>query len=119
MKDLNKIKQEARLKRRKKIRSVIKGTKNCPRFSVFRSNKYVFLQLIDDLKGETLVSFDEKKIKSKKENKTQRAFKAGELFAKKAIKLKIGKVLFDRNGYKYHGRIKAVAEGAKKGGLKF
>ena len=119
MKDLNKIKQQARKRRHKRICSIIKGTKDRPRFSVFRSNKCVFLQLIDDIKGITLISVNENEIKSKKEDKTQKAFKAGELFAEKALKLKIKKVLFDRGGYKYHGRVKAVAEGAKKGGLKF
>ena len=119
MKDLNKIKQETRKRRHKKIRSKINGTKDRPRFSVFRSNKCVFLQLIDDIKNITLLSVSENEIKNEKENKTKKAFKAGELFAEKALKLKIKKVLFDRGGYKYHGRVKAVADGAKKGGLKF
>ncbi len=127
--------------RHKRIRAKIKGTAQRPRFSVFRSNRYVYAQLIDDEKSKTLVSASSQeikksraktktqtKVKSKKEKEsstTQRgekiavAFEVGKLAAKKALKKNIKKIVFDRGGYKYHGRIKAVAEGAREGGLKF
>ena len=112
-------KQEKRHRRHVRIKSKIKGTKKCPRLSVFRSNKYIYAQLIDDLNGKTLVSANNVKINKDKLNKTQVAKKIGSSLAKKAIDNKITKIVFDRGGYKYHGRVKAVAEGAREGGLKF
>jgi len=103
-------KQEKRYRRHKRVRAKIKGTAEVPRLCVFRSNKYIYAQIIDDEKGKSLVST--KEILS-------RAKKAGQDIAKKAIEKKINKVVFDRGGYKYHGRVKALAEGARKGGLKF
>lgn len=107
-----------RLKRREKIRINIKGTKSCPRLSVFKSSKYIYAQLIDDVKGEILASATEKEI-SKKGKKTDNALEVGRIIAKKALLKKIKKVIFDRGGYKYHGRVKNLADGAREGGLKF
>ena len=112
-------KQEKRHRRHIRIKSRIKGTEKCPRLSVFRSNKYIYAQLIDDLNGKTLVSVSDVKIGKSKLNKTEKAKELGSSLAKKAIDNKIEKIIFDRGGYKYHGRIKAVAEGAREGGLKF
>lgn len=111
-------KQEKRQRRHIHIRAKVKGTEKCPRLSVFRSNKYIYAQLVDDINGKTLVSSNDVKNKDKS-NKTQTAKEIGLLLAKKAIENKIESVVFDRAGYKYHGRIKAVAEGAREGGLKF
>ena len=117
-----KNKKIIRKKRRKiRIRSKIVGTAKRPRLSVYRSNRYIYAQLIDDSRGETLVSFSEKQIlqiELSKLNKTQKANIVGESLAKKALKKKIKSVLFDRSGYKYHGRVKALAEGVRKGGVK-
>ena len=114
------LKQEKRYRRHRRVRAKVKGTKKCPRLSVFRSNQHISVQLINDNKRETLVSFDDLKIKKKKGlTKMQLAKEVGRLIAKKALEKKIKKVVFDRGGYKYHGRIKAVAEGAREEGLKF
>lgn len=112
-----------------RVRSKIKGEKDRPRLSVFRSNKNITGQIIDDTKQETLVyiSSAAKKLKSskksdkksKKKTKVETAGMLGEELAKKALKKKIKKIVFDRGGYKYHGRVKSFAEGARKGGLKF
>jgi len=112
-------KQEKRYKRHKRIRSKIIGTKKCPRLSVFRSNSHIYVQLIDDTDGKTLVSANDVEIKKDKLNKTDKAKEVGLLMAKKAIEKEIKKVVFDRGGYNYHGRVKAIAEGARKGGLIF
>ena len=103
-------KQEKRKRRHRRVRAKIKGTGEVPRLCVFRSNKYIYAQIIDDEKGKTLAN-------AKAE--LNKAAKVGEDIAKKAIKEKINKVVFDRGGYKYHGRVKALAEAARKGGLKF
>ena len=114
------INKKKKLNRRKvKVRSKVIGTAEKPRLSVFRSNKGLYLQLINDDKSLTLVSAYITEIKENKNNKTDNSFKLGELIAKKAIDKKITKIVFDRNGNKYHGRIKAVADGARAGGLKF
>ncbi len=113
-------KQQKRVKRHKKIRARIKGTKVVPRLCVFRSNKHIYGQLIDDNKGRTLVAVSDQRIKSKnKLNKTAIAYEVGKLLAQKALEKKIKKVVFDKAGFKYHGRVKALAEGARKGGLIF
>jgi large subunit ribosomal protein L18 len=122
-------KQEKRLRRHKKIRAKIFGTKEKPRLCVFRSANHIYAQLIDDEKRKTIVSAKDEEIKSlkskiqKEENKMSakiaKAFELGKLIAEKALEKKIEKVVFDRGGYQYHGRIKAVAEGAREGGLKF
>lgn len=103
-----------------RVRSKIFGTAKLPRLSVFRSNTHIYGQLIDDEKGVTLASFSDLKIKKTKElKKTEIAGMVGEELAKKAAAKKIKKVVFDRNGLRYHGRVKALAEGARKGGLEF
>ncbi len=113
-------KREKREKRKRKIRARVFGTKERPRLSVFRSNKHIYCQLINDEKGHTIISASDRELKnSKAKNKIEIAFEVGKLIAKKAKKLGIEKIVFDRGGYKYHGRVKALAEGAREGGLKF
>jgi large subunit ribosomal protein L18 len=114
-------KRKKRKIRHIRVRAKIKGTAEKPRFSVFRSNKHVFLQLINDAEGETLVSVSDTKADKKILSlpKTERARLAGKKLAEKAKDKKIKKAVFDRGGYIYHGRIKAAAEGAREGGLKF
>lgn len=114
-----KIKQEHKERRRGRVRVKIFGTAQRPRLNVFRSLKHLYVQLIDDQKGVTLTSAKDNEIKVKKGKKAEIAWQVGELIASKAAKLGIKKAVFDKGGYKYHGRIKAVAEGARKGGLKF
>lgn len=104
--------------RRKRVRSKIKGITNCPRISVFRSNKLIYVQIIDDLKGKTLLAMSENEIKEKG-TKMEKALMLGQKLAKKALSKKIKKVVFDKSGYRYHGRLKALAEGARKEGLVF
>jgi large subunit ribosomal protein L18 len=101
-----------------RIRAKIKGTAECPRFVVFRSLRAVYAQIIDDSKGSTLVSFDSRSVKGGK-NDVKTAEKVGAQIAKLAVAKKIEEVIFDRHGNKYHGKVKAVAEGARKEGLKF
>jgi len=141
-----KKKRKQRLKRHKKIRAKISGTKEIPRLCVFRSNKHIYAQLINDKENKVLASFDDSKMKIKKAKKPSSvkvktdekivkdkavkqekilspkistAFEVGKAIAKKAGALKITSVVFDRGGYKYHGRVKALAEGAREQGLKF
>jgi large subunit ribosomal protein L18 len=116
--DKNKVKNKKRDRRRGRIRSRITGTGVCPRLSVFKSNKGMYVQLIDDQKGVTILSAHSKEIK-KEMKKVDNSFELGKLVAKKAVDKKINKAVFDRGGYKYHGRIAKVAEGAREGGLKF
>lgn len=107
-------------KRQLRTRSKIKGTTSRPRLSVFRSNKYIFAQIIDDDKGKTLIAVSEIELgKELKANKTEKAKSLGLLLAKKTLALKIKLVVFDRGSYLYHGRVKALAEGAREGGLQF
>lgn len=146
-----KTKREKRYGRHRRVRAKISGTNKVPRFCVFRSNKHIYAQLIDDEQGKTLVAVSDQglkkpkisagggsvfggknkklktQIKNKKTEETQKpltgekalAYEVGKLIAEKAIKNKIEKVVFDRGGYQYHGRVKAVADGARDGGLKF
>ena len=113
-----KTKQNKRFRRKKRVRAKVKGANKCPRLSVFRSNKGVYLQLINDEKGITLASAHSREIK-KKGKKTDISFELGKLMAKKALEKKIKEVVFDRSGYQYHGRVEAAARGAREGGLKF
>ncbi len=106
-------------RRHRRVRGKIKGTAERPRLSIFRSNKNIYAQLIDDEKGKTLVSIKNSEVKSKKIKKSEMAKELGALIAKKAIEKNIKKAVFDRGGYKYHGRVKALAEGARSGGLEF
>lgn len=107
-------------KRKIRARSKIKGTKDVPRLSVFRSNKYIYAQLIDDKGHKTILGLSEKKLDDLKgKRKTEKAHLLGLELAKMALDKKIKKVIFDRGGYAYHGRVKGVAQGAWEGGLKF
>lgn len=99
-----------------RIRKKIRGTAQRPRLSVFRSNKEIYCQLIDDLSGHTLAAASSREIESEG-NKSERAKKVGQLIAERAKGENIGNVLFDRGGYLYHGRVKALADGAREGGL--
>lgn len=108
-----------REKRIKKIRKKIFGTADRPRLSVFRSNRYIYAQIINDQIGQTLLSASEKELKNGKGAKIDRAKKVGELIAKKILTKKIKTVVFDRGGYRYHGRVKALADAAREGGLIF
>ena len=114
-----KLRKENIEKRKLKVKSRISGTAETPRLCVFKSNKYIQAQIIDDAKGDTLVALTSQKIKeSKKMTKTEEAFEVGKEIAEKSLEKKIKEVVFDRNGYRYHGRVKALADGARKGGLK-
>jgi large subunit ribosomal protein L18 len=106
-----------RLHRKRRIRAKVSGTAKKPRFCVFRSLTNVQVQLIDDITGKTLVENDIKKLKAK--NDLKGAEILGKDIAKKALAKKISQIVFDRGGYKYHGKVKAVADGAREGGLKF
>ncbi len=110
-------KNESRLKRHKRVRAKVSGTAECPRLNVFRSNKNIYAQIIDDVTGVTLVSASS--LDMENGSNKEAAFKVGEAIAKKAIDKGIDKVVFDRGGYIYHGRVKELAEGARQGGLKF
>jgi len=114
-------KELRRLKIKKRIRKTISGTAERPRMSVFRSNKQIYVQLIDDTKGYTLVSAKstENGIDQEKITKIEQAAKVGALVAEKAKAAGIEEVVFDRNGYLYHGRVKSLADAARNGGLKF
>jgi large subunit ribosomal protein L18 len=114
--------REARLKRHHRVRQKISGTQEQPRLCVFRSLKHIYAQVVDDSQGRTLVAastLDEEISKENKKNKTSQAEMVGTLLAKRAAEKKISQVAFDRGGFKYHGRVKALAEAARKGGLKF
>ncbi len=106
---------------KQRIRKVVHGEANSPRLSVFRSNKGIYVQLIDDVTGKTLVaaSSADKGIANAKGNKIDQAKLVGKAIAEKATKAGISTVKFDRNGYLYHGRVKSLAEGAREAGLKF
>ena len=110
---------ERRLKRRRRVRAKVQGTAERPRISVFRSNRGVFAQLIDDESGRTLaaVNWTEDDLKSLK--RMEQASKAGQLLAERAKAAGIERAVFDRGGYQYHGRVKALAEGAREAGLTF
>lgn len=109
--------KEKRIQRHKRVRSQVKGTGARPRLSVFRSNRHVWAQLIDDETGHTLAAIGTRDLKITQ--RTAAAAMAGERIAALAAERKISTVVFDRGGYRYHGIIKAIAEGARKRGLKF
>lgn len=110
---------QAKIKRQKRVRKEMKGTSDMPRLSVHRTNNHMYVQLINDKDAKTILGVSEKSIASAKETKTARAMKLGLLLAEKALALKIKKVIFDRGSFLYHGRIKAIADGAREGGLEF
>jgi large subunit ribosomal protein L18 len=117
---LTKLERRSRIKMR--VRKEVYGTKDKPRLSVFRSNKQIYVQFIDDAEGKTLLSVSSrvKEIASKTGiTKTEQAKLVGKLAAEKSKESGISQVVFDRNGYLYHGRVKALAEAAREGGLKF
>ena len=111
----------ARVARHARVRNKVKGTSECPRLKENKSNSNIFAQIIDDTKGETLVSASsiDKELKLKNGSNVEAATKVGELLAKRAKKAKITKVTFDRGGYLYHGRVKALADAARANGLEF
>ena len=133
--DTNKIKQNKRLRRKGRVRAKVNGTAVCPRLSVFRSNRVIYAQIINDEIGKTLIAVGAGEIHPVKsplkrgaeqfngvKTKGQKiavSLELGKLLAAKAMTKGISQVVFDRNGYKYHGRVKALAEGARVGGLKF
>ena len=110
-------KVERRIKIKYRIRKRVNGTAERPRMTVFRSNKQIYVQIINDLTGNTLAAASSLGMEAMP--KKEQAAKVGELVAKKAIEAGIQQVVFDRNGYLYHGRVKELADAARKGGLKF
>jgi len=111
-----KTKIEKRQSIKYRIRRKINGTSERPRLSIYKSNKAIYCQIIDDLDGRTLVSASSKGLNA---NKSEQAKEVGKLIAQKATASNITSVVFDRNGYIYHGRVKSLAEGAREGGLIF
>ncbi|MCY1719778.1 50S ribosomal protein L18 [Prolixibacteraceae bacterium Z1-6] len=116
---ITKLQRRARIKSR--VRTVVSGSAERPRLSVFRSNKSIYAQLIDDVQGTTLVAAasTDKAIAGNAGSKTEKAAMVGKLVAEKALAAGITEVVFDRGGYLYHGRIKQLADAAREGGLKF
>ena len=116
-----KVKSERRQRIRYTIRKKNSGSSEAPRLSVFRSNTEIYAQLIDDVNGKTIASASsrDKDIAAQKVNKTEKSKLVGAAIARKGTDLGVSTVVFDRGGYLYHGRVKAVADGAREGGLKF
>jgi large subunit ribosomal protein L18 len=110
-------KPQARLRRRRRVRAKVRGSAERPRISVFRSNRGIFAQLIDDDAGRTLASVNWTEDELRKLGPTDQARRAGELLAERAQSAGVQAVVFDRGGYRYHGRVRALAEGAREGGL--
>ena len=109
--------KQQRISKHKRVRKNITGIADKPRVAVFKSGQHIYAQIIDDSKGVTLASESDLNIKSG--TKKEKAAKVGEALAQKAIKVKITKIVFDRGGFMYHGRVAAVADGLRKGGLQF
>jgi large subunit ribosomal protein L18 len=114
-------KNQRRLRIKSRIRKIVSGTETKPRLAVFRSNKEIYAQIIDDVSGKTIsaASSRDKDISSAKANKSEVATLVGKAIAEKALKAGIETIAFDRGGYLYHGRVKSLAEGAREAGLKF
>jgi large subunit ribosomal protein L18 len=112
-------KRQQRLRRRRRVRARIVGSAERPRLSVYRSNRGVFAQLVDDAAGKTLAAVNWTEPELRKLTASEQAKRAGELLAERAKKAGVETCVFDRGGYKFHGRVKALAEGAREGGLKF
>ena len=110
---------KARLKRRKRVRAKISGTAACPRLSVYRSLNHIYAQLVDDVAGVTLAAAATVEKEFEYGGNKEAATKVGELLAKRAAEKGITECVFDRGGYVYHGRVQALADGARAGGLKF
>lgn len=123
MKGNVKTRNDRRVIRQKRVRAKMFGTATKPRLNVYRSLRYVFAQLVDDVEGKTLVSVHSKTIKAEKvdgrKGKTAEAYLAGKILAEKAKTLDIKSIVFDRAGFKYQGRVQAVADGARDNGLEF
>jgi large subunit ribosomal protein L18 len=117
------LRTQARLKRKKRIRKKMVGTGNRPRLCVFRSTKHIYAQVIDDSLGQTLAAASsmEKAVRenSESKNKVTAANTVGKIIGQRALEKGVKKIVFDRNGFLYHGRIKAVSDGAREAGLKF
>ena len=111
------IKREARIRRHARVRKNVSGTKEMPRLNVFRSNKAIYAQVIDDVAGTTLVSSSTLELKIKNGGNVEAAKAVGKDVAEKCKKAKINKVVFDRGGYLYHGRVAALADAAREAGL--
>ena len=115
--------EDKRLRRKRRVRKKIFGTSERPRLSVFRSNKEIYVQVVDDIQGVTLVAASSRDKEAKERlqdlDKTAQAREVGKLLAERARQAGIEQVVFDRNGYIYHGRVAAVADGARNGGLQF
>ena len=111
--------REARHRRHRRVRGKVFGSAERPRLVVFRSNRGIEAQLIDDLEGKTLAAASWLNLKSFKGSKTEQAAEVGKLLAQNAKKANVETVVFDRGGYLYHGRVKALADAAREGGLKF
>ncbi|MBE6121596.1 MAG: 50S ribosomal protein L18 [Erysipelotrichaceae bacterium] len=112
-------KNEERLRRHARVRRVVSGTPDCPRLNVFRSNKQIYAQIIDDTTGKTLLSSSSLILKLENGGNIEAAKKVGEDVAKKCLEAGIEAVRFDRGGYVYHGRVQALADAAREAGLKF
>jgi large subunit ribosomal protein L18 len=112
---------ESRIIRHKRVRKTVTGTEERPRLCVYRSLNHIYCQIVDDSKGKTLASAStlDNDLKSDKKRKTEKAASVGKLIAERASESGISKVVFDRSGYQYHGRIKALADAARKAGLEF
>jgi large subunit ribosomal protein L18 len=111
--------RDMRLRRHRRVRGKIVGTAERPRLAVFRSNRGIFAQLVDDARGRTLASADWKHLKNFKGDKSAQARAVGKELAAEGKRVGVTSVVFDRGGYLYHGRVKALAEGAREGGLEF
>ena len=115
--------REAWLRRKKRVRKRIRGTTGRPRLCVYRSLKHIYAQIIDDTRGQTLVASStlDRELRGKLQGlkKVEKAREVGRLIARRALERGIKRVVFDRNGFLYHGRVKALAEGAREGGLEF
>jgi large subunit ribosomal protein L18 len=112
-------KRQQRLRRRRRVRARIVGSAERPRLSVYRSNRGVFAQLVDDAAGSTLAAVNWTEPELRKLTASEQAKRAGELLAERAKKAGVETCVFDRGGYQFHGRVKALAEGAREKGLKF
>lgn len=113
------IKRKKRIARHKRLRKKIQGVLKRPRLSIFRSSKHIYAQIINDEIGHTMISASDRDLKAAKKTKHDKAYDVGKLLAKKAKEAKITKIVFDRGGFKFHGRIKSLVDGAREGGLVF
>ena len=111
--------RKKRIRRQRRVRNRVQGMPDRPRLTVFRSNKGIYAQVVNDLEGKTIVSASSQEVKESGLKKSQMAGKVGELLAGKAKEKNIDRIVFDRGGYLYHGRVKALAEGVRKGGIEF